>query len=60
MSEQLLKVAEAAKHLRVSPRTVYRLIDQGDIKACRIGKQWRIPISSMPGYGYVEGRPETS
>jgi excisionase family DNA binding protein len=45
--EPLYTVAEAAEALRISPRTVYRLIEAGEIGAVRIGKQWRIPRTDM-------------
>lgn len=49
MSENLITVREAATYLRISARTVYRLIESGQIGAVRIGKQWRIPASDLPG-----------
>ena len=50
MRENLVTVREAANFLRISARTVYRLIDSGQIEAVRIGKQWRIPLSDLPGH----------
>jgi excisionase family DNA binding protein len=38
----LISVADACEHLRVSPRTIYRLIQNGQIEAVQIGRQWRI------------------
>jgi excisionase family DNA binding protein len=55
MRENLITVREAASYLRISARTVYRLIESGQIGAVRIGKQWRIPVSDLPGR---EGVPE--
>ncbi len=49
MSGDLITVREAANYLRISARTVYRLIESGQIGAVRIGKQWRIPASDLPG-----------
>jgi excisionase family DNA binding protein len=49
MAENLVTVREAASFLRISARTVYRLIEAGEIGAVRIGKQWRIPMSDLPG-----------
>jgi excisionase family DNA binding protein len=49
MRENLVTVREAASYLRISARTVYRLIESGQIGAVRIGKQWRIPVSDLPG-----------
>ncbi len=47
--DNLVTVREAAKYMRVSARTVYRLIESGQISAVRIGKQWRIPSQDLPG-----------
>ncbi len=47
----LVSVREAANYLRVSARTVYRLIETGQINAVRIGKQWRIPYRDLPAVG---------
>jgi excisionase family DNA binding protein len=49
MSGDLITVREAANYLRISARTVYRLIESGQIGAVRIGKQWRIPAADLPG-----------
>ncbi len=50
MRENLITVREAANYLRISARTVYRLIESGQIGAVRIGKQWRIPANDLPGH----------
>jgi excisionase family DNA binding protein len=50
MRDNLVTVREAANYLRISARTVYRLIESGQIGAVRIGKQWRIPVSDLPGH----------
>jgi excisionase family DNA binding protein len=51
VSENLITVREAASFLRISARTVYRLIESGQIGAVRIGKQWRIRTADLPGVG---------
>lgn len=45
---KFLTVREVAAILRISPRTVYRLIAVGEIKAITIGKQHRVAVSSLP------------
>ena len=55
MAENLITVREAANFLRISARTVYRLIESGQIGAVRIGKQWRIPANDLPGVTIVDG-----
>jgi len=37
-----LSTAEAAKRLGITPRTLYRFIDQGDIPAYRFGRVIRL------------------
>jgi len=54
MSGDLVTVREAANFLRISARTVYRLIESGQISAVRIGKQWRIPAINLPGRELLE------
>ena len=54
MSGDLVTVREAANFLRISARTVYRLIESGQISAVRIGKQWRIPMTNLPGRELLE------
>ncbi len=57
MRENLVTVREAANYLRISARTVYRLIESGQLGAVRIGKQWRIPYRDLPGHEAVP-RPQ--
>jgi excisionase family DNA binding protein len=58
MSANLVTVREAANFLRISARTVYRLIESGQITAVRIGKQWRIPMNDLPGRDIIGSPPE--
>jgi excisionase family DNA binding protein len=37
----LLTTGEVLDYLRVTPRTIYRLIRAGELPAVRIGRQWR-------------------
>jgi len=36
-----MNVADAAKHLKISKETVYRMLEKKKIPAHRIGKLWR-------------------
>ena len=58
MNENLVTVREAADFLRISARTVYRLIESGQMGAVRIGKQWRIPRSELPGRDVIAAPPK--
>ncbi len=60
MRDNLVTVREAANYLRISARTVYRLIESGQIGAVRIGKQWRIPASDLPGRDQLAGQPQAT
>ncbi|MCZ4262605.1 helix-turn-helix domain-containing protein [Limimaricola sp. G21655-S1] len=44
-----LALSEVARLLAVSPRTVSRLIDKGDLRAVRIGATLAVPLDGMPG-----------
>ena len=44
--EKLLKIEEVAEMLRVSTRTITRYIEDGKLKASRIGK-WRIKSADL-------------
>lgn len=37
----LLTVAELAEYLRLTKRTIYRLLKKGDISAVKVGHKWR-------------------
>ncbi len=39
---RLMTTEEVIAYLRVNPRTVYRLIQAGDLPAVRVGRQWRV------------------
>lgn len=45
--EKMLTVAEAAKALQVSLRTVYNLLESGALRSVRIGRAWRVPESAL-------------
>jgi len=41
---------EVLGYLRVTPRTIYRLIKTGDLPAVRIGRQWRFRQSDLDAW----------
>ena len=49
MSE-LLTIKEAAKYLRMSPLTVYRLASQGKVPAVKVGRHWRIHTDALEAW----------
>lgn len=44
---RLMTVEEVARYLRVTERTIYRLLKRGDIPATRVGRQWRFERASI-------------
>ena len=48
--DSLLTVGEVAATLRVSNMTVYRIIRSGQLRATRVGKNYRIRESDMTRY----------
>lgn len=45
--EEFVTIKEAADHLRVSLRSVYRWLDQGKLKYFRVGSSTRILLSEL-------------
>jgi excisionase family DNA binding protein len=42
-----LTVAEASRVLRVSPNTVYRMVQRGELKCVRLGRRMFIPSKEV-------------
>ncbi len=42
-----LRVADVAQTLSVSPRLVYKMIDNGDLPAVQLGRAVRIPMDAL-------------
>jgi excisionase family DNA binding protein len=49
-TDRLWTVAEVADHMRVSNMTVYRLIKRGDLRAIRVGKNYRLRGTDLDDY----------
>ena len=47
---RLLRVREVADALSVSNMTVYRLINDGALRAIRVGHGWRVSESDLRAY----------
>ena len=45
----LLTMAETARALRVSTRTIARLVADGRLESFRVGRSVRIPLHGLPG-----------
>ena len=45
-----LTTEEVLSYLKVTPRTIYRLIRTGELPALRIGRQWRFRRSDLDAW----------
>ena len=45
--DEILTVAEVMEILYVGKNTVYRLLNEGELNAFRIGKTWKIPKNCL-------------
>jgi excisionase family DNA binding protein len=52
VQEQVYSIDEAAQILKVSPKTIRRMIDRGEIKSHRVGWQHRIPRSEIEKFSH--------
>jgi excisionase family DNA binding protein len=52
----VLKVPEVANVLRVDRKTIYDLIDRGDLGAIRVGRRGLVRIPKAMLRSYLEGR----
>jgi excisionase family DNA binding protein len=50
----LLTMAEAARALRVSARTIARMVADGRLEGFRVGRLVRIPQRGLPGSGRMK------
>lgn len=48
--EELLTLDGAADYLSVSKPTLYRMLDRGEVKGAKVGRQWRFRQSDLDGY----------
>lgn len=47
MTDDVVGPREAAKRMLVSEATILRLIRSGQLKAVRMGRQWRIAVDDL-------------
>ncbi len=50
MAEKFYTVEDVARILQISVSTVRKLINDGDLRSIRIGKQIRVPESALNEY----------
>lgn len=39
---EILTLDEVAEHLRISKKTVYKIVNSGTLRAFKVGKHWRV------------------
>lgn len=59
--QEILTVEEARTILKVSRKTIYNLINSGELAAVKVGRGWRIMNSTLEKYlrGEVTGNNQT-
>lgn len=45
--DEFMTIAEVASGLRVTPMVLYRLVGSGKVKAVRVGRSWRVPVTEF-------------
>ncbi len=50
MTEPLLSLRQVAQLLSMSERTVYRLMDDGELHPFKMGKSWKFEQSDIDSY----------
>lgn len=48
--ENLMTLKEVAKLLRLSPQTLYKMLELGEIPAVKIGSQWRFDREQLKSW----------
>ena len=48
--QAFLTTEEVLAYLRITPRTIYRLIRSGELPALRIGRQWRFRRADLDAW----------
>lgn len=48
--EQLMTLAQVADILQVSQRTVFRLIERGELTGAKVGREWRFTREDLEIY----------
>jgi excisionase family DNA binding protein len=48
--DELLTVEDVARILGVSTKTVYRMLDDGELKGIRVGRLWRVSQEDLDDY----------
>ncbi len=60
VAERVLRVSQVAEHLDCEDGTVYRLINDGHLRAIRVGRLLRVPQSALARSSPGTAPPEPS
>jgi len=55
MEKEILDIDDAARFLGIKKRTMYRLVNDGEIPAKKIGGQWRLSRTQLLDLFYDSG-----
>ena len=58
--DAVMTLEEAAEFLKVSETTVYQLVRSGELKARKVGREWRILKSQLVEFLKLEGENMTT
>ena len=50
MQDEIINIDELMKILHIGRNTAYRLLDNGEVRAFKIGKVWKIQKSAVQEY----------
>lgn len=45
--ERVLTVSEVAERLSVHPKTVYNMLERGELRGVKVGRVWRVPSEEL-------------
>lgn len=58
--DSLMTVKEMAAMLRVSAQTLYKMLEQGEIPAVKVGSQWRFDREKIKDWMDAQSGPPSS
>ncbi len=50
MAKDILTIKEVAEYLKITERTLYRLVQEGKIPAFKVGGSWRFQLSDIKAW----------
>lgn len=56
MLEDILTIREVSEHLKVTERTLYRLVQDGQLPAFKVGNSWRFRHADLERWISMQAR----